>query len=123
MSRKGNVGKCSLFPIEKQPGIMHSDVLRIRVNQEIANSKFVLYQLKLSNNIIRQIELVSHGAIMAGINVGKLKKIKVHYPPYSLQKKFDEIATIIESQKSLVKQSIDETQRLFDSLMSKYFDD
>jgi len=29
----------------------------------------------------------------------------------------------IESQKSLVKQSIDETQRLFDSLMSKYFDD
>lgn len=32
MSRKGNVGKCALFPSEKQSGVLHSDVLRIRVS-------------------------------------------------------------------------------------------
>jgi len=44
-------------------------------------------------------------------------------PPFSLQQKYTRIVNQIESQNSLVKQSIDETQRLFDSLMSKYFDD
>ena len=31
MSRKGNVGKCALFPNDYPDGIIHSDVLRIRV--------------------------------------------------------------------------------------------
>jgi len=40
-----------------------------------------------------------------------------------MQNNFTDIVSQIESQKSLVKQSIDEAQRLFDSLMSQYFDD
>ena len=50
-------------------------------------------------------------------------KFSVGLPPLALQQKYAKIVNQIESQKSLVKQSIDETQRLFDSLMSKYFDD
>lgn len=43
-------------------------------------------------------------------------------PPIDLQNQFASIATKIEEQKSSVKQSIEETQQLFDSLMSQYFD-
>ena len=50
-------------------------------------------------------------------------KFSIGLPPFSLQQKYTRIVNQIESQNSLVKQSIDETQRLFDSLMSKYFDD
>jgi len=40
-----------------------------------------------------------------------------------LQNQFADIVAKIEEQKKLVKKAIDETQTLFDSLMSEYFDD
>ncbi|WP_348620285.1 restriction endonuclease subunit S [Paenibacillus polymyxa] len=122
MSRKGNVGKCALYPGNLSDGIMHSDVLRIRLDQAIANPIFMLHQLHFSNYIQNQIKLVSSGAIMAGVNVTKLKNIFVHVPPIELQNQFAGIVTKIEEQKTLVKQSINEAQYLFDSLMSEYFE-
>lgn len=88
MSRKGNVGKCALFPDDYPDGIIHSDVLRIRVDCKRVNSLFMMYQLHFSGAVTRQIELVSSGAIMAGVNVTKLKQIYVHVPPIELQNQF-----------------------------------
>ena len=67
MSRKGNVGKCALFPNDYPDGIIHSDVLRIRVDRERLNPAFMVCQLHFSGFVTRQIELVSSGAIMAGV--------------------------------------------------------
>jgi type I restriction enzyme S subunit len=88
MSRKGNVGKCAVFPEEYPNGIIHSDVLRIRVDSSKVNPIFMMCQLHYSGAVTRQIELVSSGAIMAGINVTKLKQIYIHIPPLKLQKQF-----------------------------------
>lgn len=49
-------------------------------------------------------------------------KFMVSLPPLSLQIRFASIVTKIEEQKALVKKAIDETQVLFDSLMSEYFE-
>jgi type I restriction enzyme S subunit len=49
-------------------------------------------------------------------------KIQVPLPPLEFQKKFADIVAKIEEQKALVKKAIEETQLLFDSLMSQYFD-
>ena len=88
MSRKGNIGKCAVFPDEYEKGIIHSDVLRIRVDAEQVNSQFMMRQLHYSRAIKHQIGTVSSGAIMAGINVTKLKQIYVHIPPIDLQNQF-----------------------------------
>lgn len=93
MSRKGNVGKCAIFPADFQDGIIHSDVLRIRVDTTRVLPIFMMYQLHYSKAVQHQIELVSSGAIMAGINVTKLKQILVHIPPMELQNEF---ATFVE---------------------------
>ena len=37
MSRKGNVGQCGIFPAGYKSGIIHSDVLRIRVDRRRVN--------------------------------------------------------------------------------------
>lgn len=50
-----------------------------------------------------------------------LKDIKVVFPPLSLQQSFAEKIEAIEKQKSLVQQSIVETQTMFDYTMDKYF--
>ncbi len=88
MSRKGNVGRCAVFPAIFENGIIHSDVLRIRLDKTKAFPEFMMRQLHYSGDIQHQIELVSSGAIMAGINVTKLKQIFVYLPPIDLQGEF-----------------------------------
>ena len=99
MSRKGNVGKCAVFPREYPQGIIHSDVLRIRVNSQLVHPIFMMYQFHFSEFVTRQIELVSSGAIMAGVNVTKLKHIYVHVPPLELQTQFATFVQAIDKYK------------------------
>ena len=99
MSRKGNVGKCAIFPENYPAGIIHSDVLRIRLNSQLVNPMFVMCQLHFSGAVTRQIELVSSGAIMAGVNVTKLKQIYVHVPPIELQNQFADFVRAVDKSK------------------------
>ena len=99
MSRKGNVGKCALFPQGYDMGIIHSDVLRIRVDFERVNPVFMMRQLHYSGAVKHQIDLVSSGAIMAGINVTKLKEIFVHIPPIELQNEFADFVASVDKLK------------------------
>ena len=113
--------KCAVFPSSLPEGIIHSDVLRIRLENDKMDSVFLMYQLHLSDTIKRQILSVSSGAIMPGINVGKLKQISVSVPPLSLQQSFATKIEAIERQKASINASIAETQKLFDYTMDKYF--
>ena len=99
MSRKGNVGKCALFPDNYPKGIIHSDVLRIRVDCKRVNPLFVMCQLHFSGEVTRQIELVSSGAIMAGVNVTKLKQIYIYVPPVELQNQFVDFVHQVDKSK------------------------
>ena len=90
MSRKGNVGRCAVFPENFEDGIIHSDVLRIRVDKSKIEPEFMMRQLHYNGDVQHQIELVSSGAIMAGINVTKLKQIYVYTPPKELQGQYVE---------------------------------
>jgi type I restriction enzyme S subunit len=110
MSRKGNVGKCAVFPDNYENGIIHSDVLRIRVNLDNINPVFMMKQLHYSRAVAHQIELVSSGAIMAGINVTKLKQIYVHIPPLELQNQFAAFVAEVDKSKVAVQKALDETQ-------------
>ncbi len=91
MSRKGNVGQCAIYPEGFLPGIIASDVLRIRIDQTRLLPRFMQYQLHHSDQVRQQILKVSNGAVMAGINVTKLKAIKVFIPPMELQETFVEL--------------------------------
>lgn len=122
MSRKGNVGKCALYPSNFPKGIIHSDVLRIRPNQRKINSWFLIYQLHGSNYILSQISDVSNGAIMQGINVTKLKNINIHVPPLSLQNEFADRIAVIEQQKALLQDGLAKMETAYKALMQEYFE-
>ena len=121
MSRKGNVGMCALFPEHFPIGIIHSDVLRIRPNTKAVNPMFLMSQLHYSPIVETQIRMVSNGAIMAGINVTKLKNIAVHLPPLTLQDEFAAFVEQVELQKELLQQSRAKLELNYKSLMQKCF--
>lgn len=91
MTRKGTVGNSSVYPVGFATGVMHSDLLRVRLNTELCLPEFLSFQFSISRDIERQIRMVSSGAIMLGINVTKLKGINVMVPPLALQKKFVDV--------------------------------
>jgi type I restriction enzyme S subunit len=121
MSRKGNVGKCSLFPKGFSKGIIHSDVLRIRTDFKKVHPVFLLFQLKHSKKIEIQIKGVTKGAIMAGINVGLLKHIIIDQPPIELQTQFAQIVEKTEALKTQYQQSLNELENLYGSLSQRAF--
>ena len=121
MSRKGNVGKCSLFPKGFSKGIIHSDVLRIRTDKKIIHPIFLLFQLKYSQFVESQIKGVTKGAIMAGINVGMLKHILIHQPPIELHIQFAHLVEKIETLKEQYKNSLQELENLYGVLSQQAF--
>ena len=121
MSRKGNVGRCALFPKDFAPGIIHSDVLRIRVDKNRVNPCFMMYQLHFSKAVGHQIEMVSSGAVMAGINVTKLKQIYVHIPAFGLQNQFSVFVEQTEKIKTTIGRSLGQLETLKKALMQEYF--
>lgn len=121
MSRKGNVGRCAVFPIDFEEGIIHSDVLRIRLDFSKVAPEFMMRQLHYSGDIQHQIGLVSTGAIMAGINVTKLKQISVYIPPKYLQDRFVDFVAEVNESKTLVQSIWDKLDTLQVSLMQEYF--
>ena len=121
MTRKGTIGNCYIYPSTLEPGIMHSDLLRLRLSPVKADAQFVCSQFTYSRNIQRQLELMSPGAVMPGINVTKLKKLEVEAPPLSLQRRFAAIVESVEQQKASQRAHLAELDTLFASLQSRAF--
>lgn len=118
-----NVGRCAVFTDIGQPVYYNDHIMRVTVNNDKINS---IYLSRLLNFPYGKLQIKNHLKTSAGqytINQEGLSRIVIPLPPLDLQNQFADIVTKIEEQKSLVKQAIDETQQLFDSLMSQYFDD
>lgn len=99
VSRKGNVGQTAFFGENQIEGIIHSDVLRIRVDEDKIDPFYLIGALHNSPRVIHQITMVSSGAIMPGTNVTKLKKIVVDVPPLNLQHEFSELVKQVDKSK------------------------
>jgi type I restriction enzyme S subunit len=121
MSRKGNVGKCAIYPNDWEIGILHSDALRIRCDINKISPVFLTWQFRISRSLATQVDDVSSGAIMQGINVGKLKNIRPIVPPIALQNQFAERVQLIEIQKQQAQEALTKSEQLFQGLLQQAF--
>lgn len=121
MTRKGSIGNCHIYPEDFELGIMHSDVVRIRVNEDQMNPYFLTYQFKYNDEVQWQIKRVSPGVVMAGINVSKLKKIKVRVPSLEIQNRFEVIFHVFREKLENLEKSKDDINDLLNSLLQKAF--
>ena len=121
MTRKGNVGNCYIYPDNLQSGIMHSDLLRIRPCSSTVSAPFLQKQFMYSKDVEGQLKLISQGAIMAGINVTKLKSLMLLSPPLEEQKKFETFLSEVEANKITLAHKLRESNNIFNSLLQKAF--
>ncbi len=121
MTRKATVGNCSVYPNHFEPGVMHSDLLRIRVNQALCTPDFLSFALAFSAEVKQQVDSVSAGAITKGINVSMLKTISIHLPPLALQKEFAQRVTEIRELEAGQATSRTHLDALFQSMLHRAF--
>lgn len=117
MTRKGTIGNCAIYPLHFQRGIMHSDLLRIRLRPGAVSPLFLNHQLHFDAAIKRQINLISGGAIMAGINVGMLKSIRIQLPPMKLQQHFSRLVAKYDRLQARQREALRQAEHLFQSLL------
>ncbi len=114
------VGKTAVYRND-QPMAFAGYLVRLIPNEK-ANSEFISAYLNSGYGKKLLLKMAKNIVGMANINAKELGNIDLYIPPLPLQNQFAEIVAKIEEQKALVKQAIEETQLLFDSLMSEYFD-
>ncbi len=69
----------------------------------------------------RQFDSSIKGIGVPNLHLGEIKKTKIFLPPMELQREFVTFVHQVDKSKVAVQKALDETQRLFDSLMQKYF--
>jgi type I restriction enzyme S subunit len=121
MTRKGTIGNCAVYPQGWAFGIMHSDLLRLRVDSSRCLPVYLSHQLHHSPDVEVQLARISGGAIMQGVNVGKLKSLRVLVPPMSEQQKFAKAVEQFDALSSDQCASIKTMDDLFNSLVQRAF--
>jgi type I restriction enzyme, S subunit len=119
MGRRGEMARCALITSKENGWICGTGSLFVRPNEDI-NSLFLLYILS-SEKVKTVLESEAQGITMANLNTKIIKNLKIPIPPLPLQEHFAKIVEQIEFQKAVVKQSLSESEALFEGLLAEYF--
>ena len=113
------IGNAAINTVEYEFSM--KNVALLKPLRSIVNGYFL--EFYLNNDKIKTIIIdnYSNGGAQKFLSLKSIAKITVPLPPLSLQQSFAEKIEAIEKQKSLIQQSITETQTMFDYTMDKYF--
>lgn len=115
-SRRGDVGRCALATEHEVGWLCGTGCLRITIDETIADSKFVFYQLQ-QEKIVGWVEKHAVGATMLNLNTTILSNIPLHLPPLETQRRIADILSaydaLIKNNRKQIKLLEEAAQRLY----------
>ena len=115
----GTLGVCYIVKKSDRFYFKDGNILWFK-NKGLCESRFIVDQYA-TPFVMNQIQGNANAAVVGTYTITNAKKTKVIVPPLELQKNYLQKIEAIERQKALVRQSIAETQTMFDYTMDKYF--
>lgn len=88
------------------------------LDSNLINIVYAYCIIQLGRDHYRRLQ---RGARQKNLNLSMVKGIKILYPPIKLQNQFAEKIALIEQQKTLAKQELQESEDLFNCLLQKAF--
>lgn len=115
-SRRGDVGRCAYISKKEQGWLCGTGCLRVTVDTEIADSKFIFYYLQQPSSI-GWIEKHAIGATMLNLNTGILANVPIMLPSLPAQRRIASILSayddLIENNQKQIKLLEEAAQRLY----------
>jgi len=115
----GSAGQNYVMPYLNRPVSLGLNQIMVRIKDNILMP--YLYQYLHTDYGEFLISGCINGAVTKTITKTELKKIPVMLPPMELQREFVAFVEQVNKSKVKVQKALDETQKLFDSLMQLYF--
>ncbi|EAQ40489.1 type I site-specific deoxyribonuclease [Dokdonia sp. MED134] len=120
LSVRGSVGVISIADDSLKGANVTRGIVPIWFDKKISNRLYFYYLYK-TKRIQNQIKRLSKGATLVQINLKDLRELKIIQPPIELQNQFANKIALIEQQKALAKQELQESEDLFNCLLQKAF--
>ena len=117
MSCRGTIGEIYRLPNNAPIGIIHPSLMKIRIKEDVYHPTFFI---RLLTHIVKN-ENTNGNCVQMAITAKELGARTPITPPLALQQQFAEKIEAIEKQKELIKESIKETETLFNARMDYYF--
>lgn len=120
ISMMGTIGACAIFPENVEKGIMNSHLLRLQFDNEVV-PKYIMYLLRDSDLIRKQIDRLSVGSIMSGLSSSVVKKLVFPIPRLAEQKKIIEYLDSLDKIITLHQRKLEKLKELRKGVMKKLF--
>ena len=115
------LGRIAEIPKKAKEGIINQALLKISLDKEIMNNAFFIQQFR-SDEIQNCLLGFSRGSGIPNFpSMNEVKKLKFICPNIKEQLKYENIVQQIDKQKVEIQNSLEEMQKLQESLMNKYF--
>ena len=120
ISMMGTIGACAIFPKNAEKGIMNSHLLRLQFNNEVI-PEYIMYLLRDSVLIRKQIDRLSVGSIMSGLSSSVVKKLVFPISKLAEQKRIVEYLDSIDHLITLHQCKCDQAKILKKYMLQKMF--
>jgi len=121
ISIMGTVGRCVVVPDDIETAINTKHICAITLDHEIAHPAFVRAAFLWHPASRRHLAHETKGAIMAGLNMGIIKKMPLPLPPLNDQQKFAERTAAIHDERDRVAHALQADDELFEALQHRAF--
>ncbi len=118
-ARRGDIGRCAVISEKEEGYLCGTGSLYVRFAGAIA-PVYVMYIVR-TDSFSQELISKARGATMLNLNSNTIADLCIPLPPLSLQQEFAQKIEAIEAMKSKVRQSLKESETLFNSRMDYYF--
>lgn len=117
MGRRGEMGRCAV--VADEGFLCGTGSMVIRTKGEVTAD--FLQKIISFPTFKKTIEDMAVGQTMPNLNVPIVSSFQIIKPPIEVQNRYYEFVDQVNKSKVKVQKALDETQKLFDSLMQQYF--
>lgn len=118
----GEIGRCAVWHNELKECFFQKALHRVRCDVNKVLPDYVAWWFKYNCDHKAFDVIAGAKATIAHLPGVKLKKLRIAVPDIQLQRDFTIFLRRIDKLRFVIQQSLDEAQKLFDSLMQEYFD-
>ncbi len=120
LTARGTLGRCYIVQPDDEFYFQDGMITWLSNYDRRITALYISYLFEMPG-FRKQIDALQAGSTVAYMSISMTKKLNVMVPPVELQEQFADFVRAVDKSKVAVQKALDETQKLFDSLMQQYF--